>query len=105
MITPERDPADLATASCLEEGDRFVWNGRTWFVEELDERFAHVELVDLDGRESHECAGLDSNQGLVDGTDLCYHYITNAFEKACKGNDTVESQMPSCSLLHDFLWI
>ena len=67
MITPERDPAALATASCLQEGDRFVWDDRVWFVDELNGRFAHVKLVDMDEAEWHE-----SGRRQIGRSTLCH---------------------------------
>ena len=67
MITPERDPAALATTSCLQEGDHFLWNGRMWFVDVLDGRFAHVELVDMDEAEWQE-----SGRRKIGRSTLCH---------------------------------
>lgn len=62
----ERDPEALATISCLDKGDRFMWGDREWIVVELDEGYTHMELADLEERNWNE-----SGRRRIKRSDLC----------------------------------
>lgn len=62
----DHDPVALATISCLDEGDHFMWGDREWYVVELSENHTHVELVDLEERNWNE-----SGRRRIERADLC----------------------------------
>lgn len=61
----KRDPAALATIRASMRG-RFMWGSREWFVDELNEKYSHVELVDFEERDGHE-----TGRRRIERADLC----------------------------------